>query len=232
VKRFYKQAAVAPDGAGFAVQLDGRLVKTPGRNALCIPVHALAESIAAEWNGQGEEIDPSTMPLTALAEGALDQVVFERDRIVSRIAAFADSDMLYFRGDDSQPELVKHQAKHWDPLLDWARSRYDISFHLIHGIIHQSQPPETIERLTAAVEAQDDFSIAAMLSLAGLTGSLTITLALVEKAFDPDSLWACANLEELWQERQWGADDLAVNKRAEKETEYRNALLFLDLYRG
>ncbi|QJB70434.1 ATP12 family chaperone protein [Parasphingorhabdus halotolerans] len=232
MKRFYNKVQIASEVKGFAIQLDGRPVKTPARNLLILPTKALAGAIAAEWEAQGEDIDPATMPLTALAQGALDQVVRERERIVSRIAGFADSDMLYFRAEETQQALADHQAEKWDPLLEWARARFDVSFHLVRGIMHESQPDETIIRLGQAVEAQDDFTIAAMLSLVGLSGSLVATLALVETAYDAQTLWSLANLEELWQEEQWGRDDLAVATREIKRAEFEAAVRFLELARS
>lgn len=231
MKRFYKTVSVAPAGEGHAITLDGRPVKTPQRNAMALPTSGLADAIAEEWAAQSDDIIPASMPLTALAQGALDQVAGERGRIVSRIAAFADSDMLYYRADDGQQALVDHQAALWDPLLDWARQRYDVSFNLIHGIRYEAQPAETIERLTAAVAAQDDFVVAAMLSLVGLSGSLIATLALVERVYDSATLWPLANLEELWQEQQWGRDDQAVAARGIKQAEFEAAARFLELVR-
>jgi chaperone required for assembly of F1-ATPase len=232
VKRFYKEVSVAAAGDLHAITLDGRPVKTPQRNGLAVPSSALAEAIAAEWAAQGEDIIPASMPLNALAQGALDQVARERERIVGRIAAFADSDMLYYRADEGQQALIDHQAQHWDPLLDGARQRFDVSFNLIHGIRYEAQPEETIERLTAAVAAQDDFAVAAMLSLVGLSGSLIATLALVEQTQDCEALWPLVNLEELWQEQQWGRDDQAVAARAIKQAEFQAAARFLDLSRS
>ncbi len=231
MKRFYKNVVLNGDGDGFTVHLDGRPIKTPARNGLIVPTRQLAQKIADEWEAQGEEVDPTAMPMTALAQGALDQVVRERQRIVGRIAAFADSDMLYFRGDSSQVDLVAHQAERWDPLLDWARSRFDVSFNLVHGIMHESQSDETLKRLSAAVEGHDNFALAAMLSISGLTGSLIATLALSEKAFDPAPIWQLSNLEELWQEQQWGSDELAQKKRDAREAEYQSAVAFLELSR-
>jgi len=231
VKRFYKTVSVSPQGGDYAITLDDRPMKTPQRNPLAVPTGGLAEAVAEEWAAQGEDIVPASMPLTALAQGALDQVADERERIVSRIAAFADSDMLYYRADTGQQALVDHQAAHWDPLLDWARQRYDVGFHLIYGIRYQAQPAETIGRLTAAVEAQDDFAVAAMLSLVGLSGSLIATLALAEQEYDSATLWPLVNLEELWQEQQWGRDDQAVAARGLKQAEFEAAACFLDLSR-
>ncbi|MEO9635478.1 MAG: ATP12 family protein [Parasphingorhabdus sp.] len=232
MKRFYKDVSVSQDSDAFAIALDGRPMKTPQRNALAVPYAGLAEAIAAEWAAQGEDILPVTMPLTALAQGALDQVENERDRIVSRIAAFADSDMLYYRADPNQQALIDHQAEHWDPLLDWARQNYDVSFNLIYGIRYEAQPAATIENLGAVVDGQDDFVVAAMLSLVGLTGSLIATLALVEQTRDAETLWPLVNLEELWQEQQWGRDDQAVATRNLKQAEFEAATRFLNLSRS
>lgn len=231
MKRFYKQAACVSVDNGFAIELDGRRIKTPARNPLQLPTETLAEAITEEWAVQGEEIDPVTMPLTALAQGALDQVAHERDRIVDRIAAFSESDMLYYRGDESQQALADYQSEKWSALLDWARLRYDVSFVLTFGIMHKPQPDETILRLGETVKSQDDFTIAAMLSLVGLAGSLIAVLALVEGAYDADTLWPLMNLEELWQEEQWGRDDLAVETRAIKQAEFLAAVQFLVLSR-
>ena len=81
-KRFYKTAAVAPRDGGFAIQLDGRGIRTPGKRELTVPVEALAEAIADEWRAQGEHIDPATMPLTRIVNSAIDAVE-ERKREVA-----------------------------------------------------------------------------------------------------------------------------------------------------
>mgnify|MGYP002781349354 FL=1 len=48
MKRFWKEAGVAADDAGFAIHLDGRAVRTPARAPLLVPSRPLAEAIAAE----------------------------------------------------------------------------------------------------------------------------------------------------------------------------------------
>src|SRR5262245_19876741 len=48
VKRFWKSAEVIDVEGNFAIELDGRPVKTPARANLAVPTRALAEAIAAE----------------------------------------------------------------------------------------------------------------------------------------------------------------------------------------
>lgn len=232
MKRFWKAAAVAEGADGFAVELDGRPVKTPKGNPLTLPARALAEAMAGEWDAQGEDVDPATMPLTKLAQGAIDEVSGNRDHYIGRIAAYADGDMLCYRADDMQAELAAEQAREWDPLLDWARARYDVSFEPISGIMHRAQPPATLARLQEAVAAQDDFTLAGMLDLVGLGGSLVLVLALVEGQYEAQALWDLSLLEEYWQERQWGSDEEAMTRREQRYGEWSNAARFVALSRS
>ena len=74
MKRFYRDVTVSPDGKDWRVLLDGRAIRTPGGRAQVVPSRALAEALAAEWTGQGEEIDPGGFALRALADGMVDSV--------------------------------------------------------------------------------------------------------------------------------------------------------------
>ncbi len=65
-KRFYKIATVS-EAAPYQILLDGRAVKTPAKRPLVLPTRAAAEAVAHEWNAQGTEINPGTMPLTRFA---------------------------------------------------------------------------------------------------------------------------------------------------------------------
>lgn len=47
---------------------------------------------------------------------------------------------------DAPPALVKLQDTHWTPILDWARSTFDIEILTTDTLLVPSQPPETILR--------------------------------------------------------------------------------------
>ncbi len=74
MKRFYKEVSVEPLEEGCQILLDRRPVRTPARLPLLLPSLALADAVAEEWRSQGEEIDPRAMPLTGLANAAIDRV--------------------------------------------------------------------------------------------------------------------------------------------------------------
>ena len=228
MKRFYKEAAVLPETGGLAVLLDGRPVKTPARNPLRVPTEELAEAIATEWNDQGEDIDPRSMPLTGLANAAIDRVEPDVAAFARGIALYGESDLLCYRSEGPQA-LVRRQAAAWDPLLEWARKRYDIGLEVVTGVMHTPQPAQTVERLADAVAARDPFRLAALQPLTTISGSLVIALALAEGAVGLEAAWAAATLDEAWQAEQWGEDELATHALKARRRDFEAAYRFLTL---
>jgi chaperone required for assembly of F1-ATPase len=231
MRRFWKEVALEQSTHGLGLLLDGRALKTPKRNALSLPTQVLADAVMQEWIDVGEMIDPLQMPLTGFANAAVDHVTPDRAGFAAAIAAYGESDAFCYRAEPDEP-LAPRQAEVWDPWLDWAQTRYDVSFRRVAGVLHQPQPEATLEKLRMAVSARGTFELAAMAKLAHLAGSLVAVLALVERAGSPEELWQAVCLEELWQEANWGADYWAQKNRADREAEYMSAARFLDLLRG
>ena len=146
MKRFYKSADVLPAEAGWSVTLDGRLIRTPAKRPLIVPVEALARAIAEEWATQGDEIKPGTMPLTGLANAAIDRVAADRATFVDSLAAYADGDALAYRAEHPD-DLVQRQEAGWNAILGWAEHRYGVEFELVPGVMHRPQPAATVARL-------------------------------------------------------------------------------------
>jgi chaperone required for assembly of F1-ATPase len=225
MKRFYKEAAAL---GGGEVVLDARPVKTPAKNPLALPTPALAEAVAAEWNAQGEKIDPRTMPLTGLANAAIDRVAPDKEAFALSLAAYGESDLLCYRA-EAPASLVARQEAHWDPLLAWARRRYDVDFEIVAGIMHRAQPDCTIAQLRHATVSRSPWELAALAPLVTISGSLIVALALVEQAIDLDTAWAAANVDEAWQAEQWGEDEEAAERMAARRAEFEAAERFLRL---
>jgi len=219
MKRFYAEVGV---GADNGLLLDGKPVKTPGRSPLIVPTTALAEAIADEWRAQGDRIDPRSMPLTGLANAAIDRVASDPAGFAEGLAVFAESDLLCYRASDPE-SLITRQSAAWEPLLEWAEHRWDIHFIRVTGIVHQPQPPATLTRLRAAVAALDPFRLAALSPLVTIPGSLVIGLAVIEQAFDVETLWEAATIDECWQAEQWGEDEEAIARTALRRAEFASA---------
>jgi len=225
VKRFYTAAIV---GEGRRILLDGKTVKTPGRRDLALPTDALADAVADEWNAQDREIDPRSMPLTGLANAAIDRVAPEPDAFARGLAAYGESDLLYYRAEGPAP-LVARQAERWDPILAWAQQRYDAVFELASGITHMPQPADSLARLNAALAARDPFALAGLSPLVTISGSLLIALALAEGAITINAAWDAATLDEQWQIEKWGEDSEAVAALANRRRDFEAGARFLAL---
>lgn len=225
MKRFWKDVAV---DAERGVRLDDRPVRTPGRAALLLPTGLLAEAVADEWRAVADDIDPRAMPLTGLANAAIDRIAPDPAAFAAGLAAYGETDLLCYRA-DSPPDLVARQAALWDPPLQWARDRYDVHFEIVTGVMHHPQPEATVERLGAAIAARPAFELAPLSPIVTITGSLVLALALAERAMAPDAVWAAANLDEDWQAEQWGEDELAVKARETRRRDFEAAAQFLSL---
>lgn len=228
MKRFYKSVTIEPLAGGHAIRLDGRAVKTPARADLVLPTAALATAVAAEWEAQGETIDPRSMPITGLANAAIDRVAPDPAAFADGLSIYAETDLLCYRA-ESPAELVGRQAECWDVLIDWAQQRYDVEFEIVHGIMHVAQPDETVVRLAAAIRGYGSFQLAAFQPLITIAGSLVIALALAEGEIDARAAFDAAHLDELWQVEQWGEDSLATEARENKAADFRAAARFLGL---
>jgi chaperone required for assembly of F1-ATPase len=228
VKRFWKDVAVVEEQAGFAILLDGRPVKTPARAPLSAPTEALAEAIAEEWRSVGETIDPPAMPLTGLANAAIDRVAPGKAAFAEGLTRYAESDLTCYRATGPQ-ELVAVQETAWDALLGWARRRYDVDFTTTEGVTPVVQPPATVERLSHAGEALDAFRLAALSPLVEIGGSLVAALALLEHAITPLQAWDAVSIDERWQVEQWGADAEAEAAIENRRRDFLSAAQFLEL---
>ena len=231
MKRFWKQAEVVDADAGFGIALDGRRLKTPGRIDLVVPTRALAQAIAAEWQECGETIDPCKMPLTGLANAAIERVAADPVAFAAGLARYAESDLTCYRA-EGPATLVARQSESWDVLLAWARRRYDVDFTTCSGVMHIAQPDETVRKLGHAVSSLDNFQLAGMSPLVTIGGSLVAALAVLEEMMPAEAIWEAVSLDDRWQLEQWGDDPEARAALDAGRRDFMAAARFLELLRG
>jgi chaperone required for assembly of F1-ATPase len=227
MKRFYSQASIG-EGPPFPVMLDGRPVKTPARQPLLLPGQALAEAVAAEWAAQAETINPRAMPLTGLANAAIDRVAPDPAAFAARLAAYAESELLAYRA-EGPASLLAAQAAAWDPWLAWAQQRFDVGFRRVTGIMHQSQPPATLARIHAAFAALSPWALVALDPVVTITGSAVLGLAVAAGELAADAAYDAAHVDAIWQAQHWGADPLAAQAEAARRADLAAAVRFLRL---
>ena len=230
-KRFWKQAQVYEENDGFGIALDARPVKTPAKRTLVVPTRGFADAIAAEWDAQGEQIDPSSMPFTRSANDAIDKVATQHTEVAEMLAAYGDSDLLCYRA--GYPDvLIARQQEQWDPILDWAAEVLGARLEPRSGVMHAPQDPDVLDSLTARVRAQTAFELAGFHDLVSLSGSLILAFAATHDLFAPKAIWDISRLDEIWQSEEWGADDEAEAAAAIKEHAFIHAKQVFDLSRA
>ena len=227
----WQDAAVAEEGASYAIHLDGKPIRTPQKRPLQVPTRALADAIVAEWKAQGDKVMPDTMPLTRYMNSVIDTVSFNRESVVDTIAAYAETDLLCYRAE--RPEtLVLRQSTAWDgPLTDLAQ-RHAAPMIVTTGILPVEQPAESLVNLRRIVEAHDDVALAALHDLTAISGSLVLALALSEERMTVQETWSASRIDEDWQIEQWGEDDLASADASRKLNAFKTAARFLSLSRA
>lgn len=227
-KRFWSGAEVRSAEGGFTVVLDERPVFTPAKAALVMPTRALAEAVAAEWEAQGELVMPQTMPLTRMANSAIDKVAAQKEEVAALIAAYGETDLLCYRAE--APEgLVARQAEAWDPLLDWAEMHLMARLRPTSGIVPAPQDPEALARLKEQTRVLDAFALAGFHDLVSLSGSLILGFAAVHRVETPESIWAISRIDESWQQEFWGEDEEAAEHSALKKQAFLDAARFFSL---
>ncbi len=205
VRRLYREARAVEAEGGFGVVLDDRPVRTPIKATLVVPARALAEAIASEWAAQGEEVDPHAMPISRLANTAIDLTGPRRDEIVAELGGYARTDLLCYRA-GHPPDLAARQQATWQPILDWAADTFGGRLEVTSGVVYVDQPAASVAACKAAVAALDDFALTALKSAVEAAGSLVLGLALVHGRLDAAAVFAASRLDEAYQVERWGED--------------------------
>ena len=222
-KRFYKDVSLAGDNgdnAGYSVLLDQKPVRTPGKQLLLLPTREAAELVLEEWEEIEVEINPLLMPVTRLANTALDGVATEMQAVMEDITRYASSDLLIYRAENPDG-LVANQQKHWDPVLDWAADELGALFETSAGIMHVTQPREAIAAFGKRLESHaDPFKLACIHTFTSLTGSALLALALAEQQLPADDAWSAAHVDEDWNIGQWGEDFEAAERRKQRRKDF------------
>lgn len=229
-RRFYKSVGVEDADEGFLIVLDARPVKTPGKASVVTASRPLAEAIAAEWEAQGEKIDPHSMPLTQIACTAIDKVVPNRDEIVAQVVRYAGADLLCYRV-DNPADLVARQLEEWQPVLDWLASAKGVSLRTTTGLIAEDQDPAAMERAAALVEALDDHELAAMAVMVQTTGSFALTMAVINGYLNWERAADASQLDETYQSELWGSDREAEQRLRGLRNDIEAASRYLTLHR-
>ena len=230
MKRFYGQVEAVETAGAYGIALDGKPVRTPGRRVLGLPTRPLAEAVADEWRHQGDRIETAKMPLTKLANTAIDRTRPQRTQVIEQIAAYGNTDLLCYRA-AAPPDLAELQRARWQPLLDWLAAEYGAALLVTADIAPLEQPNDSLLAIFTAVAGLDDFELTGLHAATTVSGSVAIGLALSRGRIGAAEGWSLAQLEELYQGAKWGEDADAAARRTDIRAAIAAATDFMFLSR-
>lgn len=207
LKRFWKTVNIEPQGDSLTVKLDNRALKTPSGSPLLVPQHKklVATLIASEWENQTSILKHHALPMTSLTARAIDAMMDEATRTETRAALlkYLDTDTICFHQDDPPP-LVRLQDEHWIPLLDWARSEFNVEIKTFDSVLFYAQPKETKQKFDEVMSKFDPWQMAAMERATYTTKSFIIAFALVHKRITAEQAALATQVEVSSQIERWG----------------------------
>lgn len=205
-RRFYKSAyaKAAPDGDGYVVMLDHRILKTPSKKHLKVPSLSLAHAIAAEWEYQDQDaIRPFTMPLMRLTSTAIDKVSKEREKIIENLLEFFHTDATCCWDKQDSP-LGELQAEVMNPLLDWMQKEFGYRPSHSRSLFVGNQPDELVNALEKVLKQANDWQLAAVDALSAAAKSLVVAMAVSREKLGIEEAIQVIRLEEDFQIEEWG----------------------------
>jgi chaperone required for assembly of F1-ATPase len=231
IKRVYRKTGVRHEAGGFVVLLDDSVLRSPGRCALCLPTESMAQAIASEWDGQGEELDTTALRLTKLAGRAVDMDAAERAQVEDTVAGYVETDLVSHRA-EGPPDLVAKQAAVWDPLLEWAMQAFSKAPQVTVGVLPVPTDASLAARYVDIVAGLDLYELVSLQALTSVTGSLVIALAVFKQELDADRAWDVSQIDETYRMSRWGDDPEAAGSRATRREDLNAAVRLLELNRA
>ncbi len=232
MRKTYKIAETGTAPGGYVVRLDGQTARTPANNPLLLQSKPLIDAIAQEWEAQGNDVRPMTMPMTRLANTMVDKARGpDRPAMNAELLKYAGSDLIcYFAV--KPPELIKLHQELWNPLLSWMKEKYGIVLETVSGIQYHQQPQEALDKLKKLINGLDAAEFTVVQSAAATTGSVAIALALLEERLTAEEAHQAACVDEIYQLKTWGADALAQQRLDTLQSELEVIARFRDLLRA
>ncbi|NQV80852.1 MAG: ATPase [Alphaproteobacteria bacterium] len=231
MKRFYDVASTARQGDAFSLLLDGKVMRTPAKNAFSLPTQSLAEAIAEEWTAQSDTIDAAAMPLTRHAYTAIDGVSANIPQVADEVARFGATDLLCYRA-ESPPVLVQRQSDAWQPLLNWLQETYGVALTVTAGVVPVGQDDNGLVALRKVVGVFSAFELTGLHTVVSVSGSLVIGLAVAAEKLDPAAAWAVSRIDNDFQADQWGVDPEAAADAARAKSDLVAAARLMGLVRA
>ncbi|XP_030067018.1 ATP synthase mitochondrial F1 complex assembly factor 2 [Microcaecilia unicolor] len=203
-KKFYQNVSISQGEGGFEINLDRKKLKTPQGKLFTVPSEPLAIAVATEWDSQRDSIKSYTMHLTTLCNTALDNPTQRnKEQFIRAALKFLDTDTVCYRVEEP-PGLVELQTNEWDPVINWAEKRYDVSIGSSTSIMGPHIPAETKEAFMKHLASYNMWALLGLEYIIVQLKSMVLTMGLVDRYLTVERAVLLSRLEEEYQIQRWG----------------------------
>lgn len=231
MKRFFSHAeARKTENNCWQIFLDDRPLKNQAsKTCFELASAVLAQAIASEWQAVPEEFDFKTLPLSRLVMGAVELSYEQRENIISKMTAYAQSDTLCFMAPHPK-ELFKLQQEKWVPLIEWINEK-GCEFKPDQGLSMPLVSEKTRLFLKSYLAMQNNIELSCLQIISGACQSVILSIAVAQEHLTAGEAFDLSCLEELFQNKLWTADEEALKSRISRREEAVRAGEVLKLLR-
>ena len=231
MKKFWKNVCVKSKlKNSFEIFLDKRILKTPMQKDLIFSNYKIAKETALEWDINEKEINTENMVFYGLISTAIDKINHDKVLYIENVLGFINTDLICYRADGPN-ELVDLQNSSWNPIISFIKKYIDVELKFFIGVMPSKQSLEIFIRLKTLINSFSDIEISALHRMTNLTGSIFISICILNGDILKNEAFELSFLDELWQAKNWGVEEESLDKRDKIAKELNRIISFVELIR-
>ncbi len=232
MKKFWKTVKVKKKSCNsYEILLDEIVLKTPMKKDLTILNSKIAEEIQKEWNQDTGILDTDAMIFYGITSTSIDKIINSRISYINDILSFIDTDLICYRAEEPN-DLVQWQSKNWDPILLKVEKYIHNKIDVFTGIMPSKQNKVIKFAINQILTKFSDLEIIVLHRITKITGSVFLSLCILNDDIIREKAFELSHLDELWQAENWGYEEEASNNREKINFELNRTMYFLDCLRS
>ena len=162
---------------------------------------------------------------------SIDKISNNRILYVNEILNFIDTDLICYRAEEPN-DLVQWQSKNWDPILLKVEKYINNKIDVFKGIMPLKQNKGIKFKITKFLTKFSDLEIIALHKITNITGSIFLSLCILNNDIIKEKAFELSHLDELWQAENWGYEEEASKNREKINIQLNRTMYFLDCLRS
>ena len=232
MRKFWKTVKVKKKSSNsYEILLDENVLKTPMKKKITIQNSKIAEEIYKEWNQDKNIVDTDAMIFYGIISTSIDKISNNRILYVNEILNFIDTDLICYRAEEPD-DLVQWQSKNWDPILLKVEKYINNKIDVFKGIMPLKQNKGIKLKIIKFLTKFSDLEIIVLHRITNITGSVFLSLCILNNDLIKEKAFELSYLDELWQAENWGYEEEASNNREQINFELNRTIYFLDCLRS